>query len=515
MYNESEERGASLGGGASVKRRGLFRLGALATAVTGAFAVSSFEAGPAQADGLPGLTPAALSPSDLSATYAPLVEFNSKNYASIPALFAAAAAHGDYCVIRVSPGSYTSAPVRIDSSHVTLDLRGACVKLANGSNDDWLRVGANALSVHILGGVIDCNGANQAGTSHGIRFEQYTGAFRVADRSNIVHTEVLSSLTGGIRIEAKRIEIQMHHVAIRSFGAYGVYMGSTDCGFYDGAIGIGTNCIVIDGGANWVRNSGLYSANGYAIRLTQNAYDSFVMMNMIDNNVGGGVSIVGSSGSTLNANLVGNEFRGNSTGTSGAYPDIYLEQVRNVNIVGNVSGFQQGTTAQTKYAIQTGPGVGFINAMGNMFDPSYHTLDVYSDYNAIYARQRRSDYIAGTNTTPIIHSRVGSESFDRFEVRADGAIRLGPGSGALDTSFFRESAGLIRTDGTWKAPKFTLTTSGGSFTSPLFYFEGKATSVPSTGANTAYLMHKDNGSGKGQIVAVFPTGATQVVAQEP
>lgn len=55
MNNESGERGALLGGGGSVKRRGLFRLGALATAITGAFAVSGLEARPAQAAGHAGL----------------------------------------------------------------------------------------------------------------------------------------------------------------------------------------------------------------------------------------------------------------------------------------------------------------------------------------------------------------------------------------------------------------------------------------------------------------------------
>jgi hypothetical protein len=61
MYNESEERGASLGGGASVKRRGLFKLGALATAATGAFTMTALEAGPAQAAG-----PSTASGSDIS-----------------------------------------------------------------------------------------------------------------------------------------------------------------------------------------------------------------------------------------------------------------------------------------------------------------------------------------------------------------------------------------------------------------------------------------------------------------
>ncbi|UKA57985.1 hypothetical protein [Arthrobacter sp. FW306-2-2C-D06B] len=72
MYNESGERGAPLGGGASVKRRGLFKLGALASAITGAFAVSGVEAGPAQAAGHPGLAATALGAIDLSATYDPI-----------------------------------------------------------------------------------------------------------------------------------------------------------------------------------------------------------------------------------------------------------------------------------------------------------------------------------------------------------------------------------------------------------------------------------------------------------
>ncbi|UKA59143.1 hypothetical protein [Arthrobacter sp. FW306-2-2C-D06B] len=69
MNNESGERGAPLGGGGSVKRRGLFRLGALATAATGAFAMSGLDMSPAQAAGRPSTD---LSVSDLSATYAKL-----------------------------------------------------------------------------------------------------------------------------------------------------------------------------------------------------------------------------------------------------------------------------------------------------------------------------------------------------------------------------------------------------------------------------------------------------------
>ncbi len=69
MYNESEERGAPLGGAASIKRRGVFKLGALATAVTGVFAASSFEAERAQAAELSGLAQTGIGTSDLAANY--------------------------------------------------------------------------------------------------------------------------------------------------------------------------------------------------------------------------------------------------------------------------------------------------------------------------------------------------------------------------------------------------------------------------------------------------------------
>ena len=51
-----------------------------------------------------------------------------------------------------------------------------------------------------------------------------------------------------------------------------------------------------------------------------------------------------------------------------------------------------------------------------------------------------------------------------------------------------------------------------AFRSPLICFEGKVTAVPTTGANTAYIMHRDNRAGKGQLIAVFPSGAVQVIA---
>lgn len=450
--------------------------------------------------------PANLAATALNATYETKTAkiFSSKNYANLPALFAAVDANGGNCIARIEPGSYTSAPFRIDQPFVTISAWGATVALANGSNDDLIKIGPDAMFINGFGGKWDGSRANQTGTSHILNFEAYTGAFRIADRSNFDKFDMYNTLTGGVRINSKRIEIQFDHSPIRDYGQYGIYMGATDCHYKNGAIGIGVNNVIIDGGANWVSKSGLYSATDYAVKLTLNAYDTFVLSNMIDNNVGGGLTAVGSGGTTLNANIMGNEFRGNSTGTLGLFPDIYLEQVRNINIVGNISGFQQGSSSQTSHAIKTGAGTGLINATANMWDSTYHTVDVYSDYEAVYSRQRRSDYVAGTTATAIARARVGAEAFDRFELRADGTLRWGGGAAALDVSLFREAADVLATNDAFKAPRITINGTAGN---GYIYFEQMQSGPPSTpGASTGRIYARTSSLSKPEIVWQTPTG---------
>lgn len=522
-----------------LKRRRLLRLGALATTATGLSGLLGLSGQSASdaAETAAIRTPLGPSASDkqLTDTIAAEVSipgkaartaldglfesksarvFSSKNYATLEELFAAVNSYGGNCIARIEPGSYVTRPLRIDQPFVSISAWGATITLADGSNDDLIRIGAAAMSINGFGGRWDGNRANQRGTSHILNFEEYAGAFRIADRSNFDKMEMINSLTGGVRINPRRIELQFDHSPIRDFGNYGIYFGATDCHYKNGAIGIGTNCVVIAAGANWVTKSGLYSATDYAIKLTEKAADCFIVANQIDNNIGGAICAVGRASDTLNTLIEGNMFRGNSRVEAGAFPDIYLEQVRNVLLVGNVSGVQQGSNARTSHAVKTGAGVGFINASANMWDPTYHTIDTYSDYGAIYSRQQRSDYFSPNPYTAILRSRVGSEAYDRFELQANGTIRMGPGTAALDASIYREASGTIRTDGAWKAPKFTLTTSGGAFPHPFIYFEGKATRTPTTGPNTAYIMHRDNGSGKGELIAVFPSGQVQVIAAE-
>ncbi|GAA0705427.1 hypothetical protein GCM10010193_70630 [Kitasatospora atroaurantiaca] len=63
-------------------------------------------------------------------------------------------------------------------------------------------------------------------------------------------------------------------------------------------------------------------------------------------------------------------------------------------------------------------------------------------------------------------ARVSGDSQDRIQIRADGRIDLGPGSGARDTSWYRSAAGEITSDGAFRLPSTTdvsLSSTGHAF----------------------------------------------------
>jgi hypothetical protein len=54
-------------------------------------------------------------------------------------------------------------------------------------------------------------------------------------------------------------------------------------------------------------------------------------------------------------------------------------------------------------------------------------------------------------STTVLSAVVTGDTFDRFRLRADGRIDIGPGSGARDTNLYRSGAGLVATDGSFVA----------------------------------------------------------------
>ncbi|RYE41307.1 MAG: hypothetical protein EOP24_37505 [Hyphomicrobiales bacterium] len=442
----------------------------------------------------------------------------SEEFASINAMFTAADTLNAPCVIMIAPGSYTIQPLRIDKPYIQVIGYGATLTLASGLTDkNPLTIGPLAQNINLEGFTLECNAAGQTGTSHGIHFEEYTGAFRRADRSNILNVDVNNAKTDGVRIEDKRMQVQLRHCSIRTFGRYGFACRSTDCAFDHGAIGIGQACVWLDGGANWIRNSGLYSADDYAIRITQRGSGFYVLGNKIDNNMGGGLAIVGTGGNTMDGIVGHNFFINNSRVGVGTYSDIYLEQVRNVSFVGNGSGIQQGEVARTSHAIKLGTGVGFINVDdSNMWDPTAHTVAVYSDPSLMLTSRRfnRTDYVMqGTASDWAMQSRVAGDTFDRYQFRTDGAMKWGPGNAATDINLYREGgSGLsLRTDNLLKAPRYEVTgTSGGGFIS----FSQMQSASPGSITAGMRLFARLNGSSKIEFCMQTPTGI-QVIATQP
>lgn len=444
---------------------------------------------------------------------APIDTFHSARYASLAALFTAADAAGN-CVIKIAPGSYSTATtLRITKPNVTIHAEGATITLANGSNVNLLAFGPDAMNINIVGGRWDGNKTNNT-SGHCVIFEEYTGGFRVADRSNLERCELLNAAQDALRFEPDRVEIKARRCQIRDAGRYGVYFGGTDCAFIDGAIGLcATAGVYNDDIGNWVIGNGIYTC-GTGIRLTENSRASYTALNMIDVNTGHGMHIEGTSQARqMDAVIAGNTFLSNSQAGSGLYSDIFIQNASSVTLTGNVGSKKVGVTTFPAYAIQTGTGTGVIIDVGNYWEPTGYATGIYSTPAAVGSKVLRVDTSNAVGTDFSMNSRVGAESFDRFRVRADGTLQWGPGSGVTDVNLYRVGVDQLKTDDYMQAPRFQVYgTAGAGF----LHFEGEQSSDPTApSANGARLFTKDNGAGKTQLCVRFATGAVQVIATEP
>lgn len=98
--------------------------------------------------------------------------------------------------------------------------------------------------------------------------------------------------------------------------------------------------------------------------------------------------------------------------------------------------------------------------------------------------------------------QVTGESFPRIQVTANGTINLNSWGGAApNVNLYASTDNVLKTDDTFYV--------GG-------WIEGAEISAPGAPpANGFRLYGRDNGSGKTQLVVIFPTGVVQVLASEP
>ena len=451
----------------------------------------------------------------LSANYAPLVSFNSNNYASINEMFRAVNSFGGACEVEIVPGQYAVTPLRIDRPDVRITGYGATLRLVAGADQILLSVGVDAFRFNAEGITLDGNHGSQTGTSHCLVFEEYVGAaFRYADRSNVVNAHIINALTDGVRIEPARLQIQFRHVTIRNFGRYGWVVRSTDCAFSHGGIGgiRGRVGAYLDGGANWVRDSGIWSNSEYGIKLTRRAASCLILHNSVDNNMGGGLGAIGVAGSSLNTLISGNMFRGNSTAGVGLHPDIYLEEVAGLSFVGNFTGASGGGPSRTSYAIQTGPGVGFVSEIGNYWASfAYHVLGRFSNVDVLRTRLFHADIYTQLATDKALRSKVASEMHERFRICGDGEITWGSGAVELDTNLYRESSKVLKTDGVFRSASLKLHGGGGGGYILFEVPQAGSPSLPAPGQAKAFL--RLNNQGRPELVLQTSVGESVVTPQ--
>lgn len=412
--------------------------------------------------------------------------FNSRDYATLAALFTARNAYSGPAIIQLSPDStYSAANLRIDKPDTTLQGNGALITLPAGANQDAIRIHPDAFRVRIQNLNLAGNYANQTGTSRGIWFEPYTGGdFRYADRAAVVDCNIDGFLHDGVVVDLKRLHVVIERTFVRDFGRYGIDINSSDCRVFDGACGgiRGTHGVRINAGSNWVRGMGLYSCNTAGLWLTDKAVGCKIEGNDLDNNMGHGLMAVGSAGSALFTSITGNHFRANSVAGDGISSDIYLEQVTDLMLVGNFAFQQPGSTYRTKHVVEAAAGVASIFEFGNAFQASYPTVSRW-DTEAAAARTTRHASLA---------------------LAADGFS---------DVAFTRQGIGIqvssdFTTLGTMLASVLSITGTGGS---GFAQFIEQSATPSSPSADRVRVFARDNGSGKTQLCVLYADGTVGVL----
>lgn len=114
---------------------------------------------------------------------------------------------------------------------------------------------------------------------------------------------------------------------------------------------------------------------------------------------------------------------------------------------------------------------------------------------------------------------VTADTNNRFQIAANGTTAWGSGSAVADTNLYRDAVDSLKTDdsftaaGTLRAESSAVIGTGTTLTGALGFTERAGSG--NAGTNEAWLFAKDNGSGKTQLVVVFQSGNTQIIATEP
>jgi hypothetical protein len=429
---------------------------------------------------------------ELTSTFATLevVErpqrFYAGHYDTLADVFAARAATNAPAIIELEPSTtYQAANLRVDKPRTSIKGEEATVTLPPGADQDALRIGPDAMFLKIQDLRLAGDYASQTGTSRGLVFEPYTGVdFRYSDRTKIEHVSIDGFKNEGAVIGEKRLHVVFDDVFIRDYGTIGLDMRSSDCRFMNGGLGgiRGQYGVKLNASSNWVQGNGIWSNTVAGVLMTEKANGVKVLNNDIDNNLGGGLRAVGLASDSLDASIIGNHFRGNSTSGDGLHSDIYLEQVSGITLASNRAYAQQGSAARTKYVVDAGAGVDSIRDGGNDFATAYPTLGRWST-TAATARKNRAYAV---------------------DLIADGSA---------DVRITRQGVGIqvdndITSPGTVLGSRLSVTGVGGQ---GFIQLTEQGLTPGNPAANGSRIFSRDNGSGKTQTCVLYADGSIGVL----
>lgn len=434
-----------------------------------------------------------LSDETLAATYASKRprRFPAWEYDSLADCFAARDADPGPAVIELAPdATYSAANLRVDEPDTKIKGNRAKITLPAGNDQDGIRVGVDAMRFRAEDFDLVGNYANQTGTSRGIYFEPYTGVdFRYADRTIVEDVNIDGFLHDAAVVDAKRLNVVFNRVFARDYGRYGYDINASDCRVLDGAAGgiRGQYGVRANQSALWVSGMGIYSNTVAGALLTEKAVGVKVVDNDLDNNLGGGIRVVGIAANSLNATITGNHFRGNSTEGDGLHSDIYLEQVSQILLANNQAYLQPGSTARTNYVVNAGAGVTDIYDYNNLFQNTYPTVGRWSSAASTARKNRayRLDLVADDGTSDV--------AFTRF------------GAGVQVSNDFTSVGSLL-------GARMSVTGTDGT---GFLQFIEQSSDAAAPSADRARLFAKDNGAGKTQLCVRFNSGAVVVLATQP
>lgn len=383
---------------------------------------------------------------------------------------------------RFKPGSYAvAASITFDGPQgLTGDhAHGTSFGLSNGVNASLLTVNPSPLSdplpyadishANISGLMLNGNGGNQSGTSHGLNFPDagWTRATRYGVAAHVSRVTINSAHTNAIYLGVNRNWAMMSDVLARystgdnlvSYGYDHVFSGMA----FANAGANGVN-LVAGGGTFFSNSSTFYNAGvGLVIGPFVNQTNAWNAGAFDANGTRGAYIDAGSQPQVTHA-ILSARFSGNSRLSGGTYSDIYVQNAPTPIVIGGNMFVYNGIT-KSKYLVELAADTDFAHFFGNSWSSAAapYTLGISNRYyNLILAGTDLARLTFASATGDSLAMYMGaSKTFDWTSTKAESYLPFSISSAAGEaqlslnslagqaSSIYFRSGGVVR----WKMLK--------------------------------------------------------------